>query len=81
MVSEFVIAKKCNYNSLTQSPVLEKMAMTNQISLREQVYHFFWQEMQSGVLAPGTAINLNDVSKKLGISKTPLRDALIQLVL
>ena len=53
--------------------------MTNQISLREQVYHFFWQEMQNGVLAPGTAINLNEISKKLGISKTPLRDALIQL--
>ncbi len=53
--------------------------MTNQISLREQVYHFFWQQMQNGVLAPGTAINLNEISKKLGISKTPLRDALIQL--
>ena len=53
--------------------------MANQISLREQVYHFFWQQMQSGVLAPGTAINLNEISKKLGISKTPLRDALIQL--
>ena len=55
------------------------MAINNQISLREQVYHFFWQQMQSGGLAPGTAINLNDVSKKLGLSKTPLRDALIQL--
>ncbi len=53
--------------------------MSNQISLREQVYHFFWQQMQSGTLAPGAAINMNEISKKLGISKTPLRDALIQL--
>lgn len=53
--------------------------MSDQISLREQVYHFFWQEMQSGILAPGASINLNEVSSKLGISKTPLRDALIQL--
>ncbi len=53
--------------------------MSNQISLREQVYHFFWQQMQSGMLAPGAAINMNEISKKLGISKTPLRDALIQL--
>ena len=53
--------------------------MANQISLREQVYHFFWQQMQNGIFAPGTAINLNEISKKLGISKTPLRDALIQL--
>jgi DNA-binding GntR family transcriptional regulator len=53
--------------------------MAYQISLREQVYHFFWQEMQNGNLSPGSAINLNAISKKLGISKTPLRDALIQL--
>jgi DNA-binding GntR family transcriptional regulator len=53
--------------------------MSNQTSLREQVYHFFWQQMQSGMLAPGAAINLNAISKKLAISKTPLRDALIQL--
>jgi DNA-binding GntR family transcriptional regulator len=53
--------------------------MPIQISLREQVYHFFWQEMQNGVLVPGSSINLNEISKKLGISKTPLRDALIQL--
>lgn len=53
--------------------------MVTQISLREQVYHFFWQQMQNGMLAPGAAINMNEISKKLGISKTPLRDALIQL--
>lgn len=53
--------------------------MSDQISLREQVYQFFWQEMQSGILAPGASINLNEISSKLGISKTPLRDALIQL--
>jgi DNA-binding GntR family transcriptional regulator len=53
--------------------------MSNQISLREQVYQFFWQQMQSGMLAPGASINLNEISKKLAISKTPLRDALIQL--
>jgi DNA-binding GntR family transcriptional regulator len=53
--------------------------MSNQISLREQVYHFFRQQMQSGMLAPGASINLNEISKKLAISKTPLRDALIQL--
>lgn len=53
--------------------------MSSQISLREQVYQFFWQQMQKGKLAPGASINLNEISKKLGISKTPLRDALIQL--
>lgn len=35
--------------------------------------------MESGTLAPGVTINLNAISQELGISKTPLRDALIQL--
>ena len=35
--------------------------------------------MQSGHLIPGSSINLNAISRELGISKTPLRDALIQL--
>jgi len=48
-------------------------------SLREQVYQYFRDEMQSGSLTPGSSINLNSISRKLGISKTPLRDALIQL--
>lgn len=48
-------------------------------SLREQLYDYFKDEMQSGNLLPGSSINLNEISKRLGISKTPLRDALIQL--
>ena len=48
-------------------------------SLREQVYRYFRDEMQKGNLVPGSAINLNAISEELGVSKTPLRDALIQL--
>lgn len=54
-------------------------SILNLTSLREQVYQYFREEMQSGALTPGSAINLNSVSRILGISKTPLRDALIQL--
>jgi DNA-binding GntR family transcriptional regulator len=53
--------------------------MINQKSLREQVYEFLRAELHKGNLAPGAAINLTQVSENLGISKTPLRDALIQL--
>ncbi len=57
-----------------------KIAATiNQKSLREQVYEFLRGELHKGSLAPGSAINLTQVSESLGISKTPLRDALIQL--
>jgi DNA-binding GntR family transcriptional regulator len=51
----------------------------NQKSLREQVYDFLREELTRGRLIPGAAINLNAISQELGISKTPLRDALLQL--
>jgi DNA-binding GntR family transcriptional regulator len=51
----------------------------NQKSLREQVYDFIREELTRGRLIPGAAINLNAISQELGISKTPLRDALLQL--
>jgi len=48
-------------------------------SLREQVYGFLREEMYYGRIKPGSFINLSQLSKLLGVSKTPLRDALIQL--
>ena len=54
-------------------------SILNLTSLREQVYQYLREEMQSGALTPGSSINLNSIIRKLGISKTPLRDALIQL--
>jgi DNA-binding GntR family transcriptional regulator len=53
--------------------------MLNIKSLREQIYEYLKSEMQSGNLVPGSSINLNAISRQLKISKTPLRDALIQL--
>lgn len=61
-----------NYNT-------EKKPLLNLKSLREQVYEYLRSEMQTGRLIPGSFINMNEISKQLGISKTPLRDALIQL--
>jgi len=51
----------------------------NTQSLREQIYLYLRDGMQTGELAPGATLNLNEISRQLGISKTPLRDALIQL--
>ena len=48
-------------------------------SLREQVYQYLRAEMQKGHIVPGEYIRLNEMSDQLGISKTPLRDAVIQL--
>lgn len=48
-------------------------------SLSEQVYKYLRRQMNSGVLIPGSAINISEIAEQLGISKTPLRDALIHL--
>ncbi len=48
-------------------------------SLKEQVYEFLREQMRSGAILPGSAIDMEETSKKLGVSKTPLRDALLQL--
>jgi DNA-binding GntR family transcriptional regulator len=53
--------------------------LINPKSLREQVYEFLREELSSGKLIPGSAINLAEISSRLGVSKTPLRDALLQL--
>jgi len=48
-------------------------------SLRQQIYAFVRDQLQQGLLAPGERICLPTLSRHLGVSKTPLRDALIQL--
>lgn len=48
-------------------------------SLREQVYAYLRSEINQGRILPGSFINLKKISKQLGISTTPLRDAIIQL--
>ncbi|MGA7874099.1 MAG: GntR family transcriptional regulator [Desulfoferrobacter sp.] len=51
----------------------------NLVSLREQVYLYLREQMNSGKLLAGSTIDMSELSKQLGISKTPLRDALIRL--
>ena len=53
--------------------------MLNIKSLREQVYEYLRDEISNRKLLPGATININEISRQLGISKTPLRDAIIQL--
>lgn len=48
-------------------------------SLREQVYDYLRIQMNEGKIRPGSFLNLNEISRELGMSRTPLRDALFQL--
>ena len=48
-------------------------------SLKEQVYDYLREQLRLGALEPGSPINTVETAAKLGVSRTPLRDALIQL--
>jgi DNA-binding GntR family transcriptional regulator len=68
------------FQAVEPPPAAEEAQITiDSRSLREQVYEYLRGELQGGRLAPGSMINLTLISKQLGISKTPLRDALLQL--
>ena len=51
------------------------------VSLSEQVYNYLRMQMNQGEILPGSTINIGELATQLGISKTPLRDALMQLEL
>jgi len=48
-------------------------------SLREQVYEYLRDQMSRGGLQPGAFFDLNELAQRLGISRTPLREALLHL--
>lgn len=48
-------------------------------SLRELVYDYLRAEMASGGLQPGAYLDLNELADRLGVSRTPLREALLHL--
>jgi Transcriptional regulators len=53
--------------------------LLNLKSLKEQVYEFLREAMRRGEILPGSVIDMEETSLRLGVSKTPLRDALLQL--
>ncbi len=48
-------------------------------SLKNLVYDYLRDQMQKGELRQGATINMEQTAQKLGVSKTPLREALIKL--
>ncbi len=55
--------------------------LINNKSLKEQVYEFLRQELRRGAIKPGDEIKMEQTARALGVSKTPLRDALLQLAM
>ncbi len=50
-----------------------------QFLLRTQVYEYLRRELKEENLKPGMSVSMNELMTNLGISRTPLRDALLQL--
>ena len=62
------------------------MAISNNISngfgpqlLRSQVYEYLRNELKAENLKPGMFVSMNQIMRTMEISRTPLRDALLQL--
>lgn len=58
---------------------MEKELSLGYKSLKNLVYSYLREQMQSGELKQGDTINMDKTAQKLGVSKTPLREALIKL--
>jgi len=58
---------------------MESRWVLNLTTLKDQVYENLRYQMRIGEIKPGSVIDMKGTSEKLGISRTPLRDALIQL--
>lgn len=61
------------------SYMLEKMAQDGTNSLRERVYRHLETALREGRLRHGTCLDQDRLCEELGISRTPLRDALLRL--
>ncbi|WP_425447916.1 GntR family transcriptional regulator [Dethiothermospora halolimnae] len=53
--------------------------MTNYLSLKDHVYNFIQEKVNDGTLSPNEKISEQMICEKLEISRTPVREALIQL--
>lgn len=55
------------------------MSTVINVSLRKQIYEYLREQMNQGKLKPGKMINQRELSNQLKVSRTPLRDTMIQL--
>ena len=49
------------------------------LTLKDHVYNYISEQIKKGNLIPGEKVNENSISDKMNISRTPVREALIQL--
>jgi len=57
----------------------EATLSVNRASLREQVYEILRDQLDTGALKPGSVIRQDEIARQLGVSRTPLREALLRM--
>ena len=60
-------------------PIPEDSQPINRLSMREEVFNTLLKWIMDGVLRPGEKILDKDLAKRLGVSRTPVREALRRL--
>ncbi len=72
-------AKETRGRKQSESPPLGAIDPDSKESVERQVYGLIKEALMAGLLAPGTAITGRSIAQGLGISPTPVRDALKRL--
>lgn len=62
-----------------QKKIVWRLLMDRYLSLKDHVYNYISERINTGTIKPDDKINESQVSEELHISRTPVREALIQL--
>jgi DNA-binding GntR family transcriptional regulator len=60
-------------------PFMQELSKDRPVTLRKKAYQILKQKIISGVLAPGSLLSESELAVSIGVSKTPIREALSQL--
>lgn len=66
-------------SSLIDAETVPNFSFSSGMPLGTQVYKYLRELLRREVLKPGASVQTGTLANQLGVSKTPLRDALIQL--
>ncbi|MEW6672729.1 MAG: GntR family transcriptional regulator [Thermodesulfobacteriota bacterium] len=64
-----------------KKPLASKKSKNNSVSVREKTYEFLKAQMLSGQFRPGERLTEESLAAELGVSRTPIREALHKLEL
>jgi GntR family transcriptional regulator, colanic acid and biofilm gene transcriptional regulator len=72
-------AKETRGRKQSESPPLGSLDLSSGDSVERQVYGLIKEALMAGLLAPGSAVTGRSIAQSLGVSPTPVRDALKRL--